>query len=215
MDSLSGQGGDDRFLTHGGDRINDQTSADVKLVMSNRTLTWTEREVMNVDVAFAELQDRTGSTRILKDTYCEGPLTFVKASTSEDWDGLNEVWWSPSASAWKRLIHVKDWAEGNSTADWFARGTAIHEIGHCWDSSLEGDYHPDGDDYWHDFKDLHRDSDGINDYVRPYGMESRMEDFCTCLEAAMGYITTAFPASPSSNLNAKVDVLDDFLDSFV
>ena len=91
---------------------------------------------------------------------------------------------------------------------------AIHEIGHCWDSSLEGDYHPDGDDYWSDFKDLHRDSDSHDDYVRRYGETNRKEDWCTCWEAAMGYQTREFPAAPSANLQAKLAVVDAFFAGF-
>ena len=114
-----------------------------------------------------------------------------------------------------RLIHIADWNENDNDENWSRRRTAIHEIGHNWDSGDEADHHPGGDGYWSDFRREHDRSDSADDYARSYGMENIKEDFATCLEAAMGYRTSGFPAVPSAVLNAKLDALDQFLDDFV
>jgi Ca2+-binding RTX toxin-like protein len=216
-DTLRGDAGDDRFLYRDHDTLSDRGDSDVRIKFVDGSDHWTDAEVAQVDQAFLELQDRTGTTRILKDTTCEGPLVFVKDDRDPDWSGLNETWWSPSHSAWKRRIHMGEWDESDDDANWWARATAIHEIGHNWDSYDEGDHFPDGDGYWHDFVDAHIDSTRSHndDWVRRYGEENRHEDWCTCWEATMGYRTGEFPDTPSAVLTQKLAIVDDFFARFV
>ena len=200
--------------------MNDRGSNDVRIRIGDGSSAWTDREIETIDQAFAELQEKTGSTRVLKDTTCSDALLFVKENAaSVDYAGLNQWWqtWDWAHAHWDnhRKIHIADWNENDADANWSRRRTAIHEIGHNWDSGDEADHHPGGDGYWADFRDAHDDSDSDDDYARSYGMTNIREDFATCLEAAMDYRTTGFPAAPSAVLNAKLAALDAFLGSFV
>ena len=217
-DRLRGEGGDDRFLTRTIlDGYEDLADNDVRIRFNSGSSDWTEREVQNIDQAFAELQARTGSTRVLKDTIADGPLTFVKESSAVDYAGLNEYWeewdWDDVHMDHNRLIHIADWNEANNSDNAAYRGVAIHEIAHNWDSSDEARHHPGGRTYWSDFQNFHDASHEHADYARAYGETNIREDFATCWEVAMGY--TARRADASAVLLAKLAAVDACLASFV
>jgi hypothetical protein len=213
-DYCHGGPGDDRFLTRPNDHRADQHSNDVRIRVSNGTSRWTDREVENIDQAFAELQERAGTTRILKDTNASGSLEFVKEAAGVGYAGMNEMWWDFWSFGWKRKIHIADWNEWVDNQNESRRRTVIHEIGHNWDSGSEADSHPHSDDYWDEFQQLHRASSHDNDFARLYGQTNVKEDWCTCLEVAMGYATAGFPDSPSTLLQDKLAVVNRFLATF-
>jgi hypothetical protein len=209
----TGGAGDDRFLDPGGDQLGARYSNDVLIRFRNGSSNWTDLEVENVDQAFAELQERAGTTRILKDTKYSDPLKFIKVDSSPSYSGLNTEhyvdYWIFGIDWTHREIRIRDWNEGSSSANEDARATVIHEIGHNWDSSLEARSHRSGSQYWRDFHDLHEASGNLNDFARAYGQTDAQEDWATCWEVAFGYTT---PGAPSALFNQKLAVVDTFFD---
>ena len=214
-DTLRGGADDDRYLTFFGDDPRDVEARDAEIFFENASGNWTDREILIVDDAFMQLQEAAGSTRILEDTTDDGPITFFKEAANAEIYGvdLDNTAWNDSYGRGCG-IHMRDWIESDEDVNWYRRADVIHEIGHNWDSYAEGDYHRAGDGYWHDFVDLHQDSDSNDDYVRSYGRESRFDDWCTCWEAYFGYRTSDYPATSSHVLQQKLDVVRRFFADF-
>ena len=156
-DTLRGDGGADRFLPRPRHALRSRQRRRADQVRRRLRLV-DQRGGRPGRPGLPRITGPAGTKRILEDTECEGPLVFVKDDRDPDWSGLNETWWSPSHSAWKRRIHMGEWDESDDDANRWARATAIHEIGHNWDAYDEGDHLPHGDGYWHDFVDAHIDS---------------------------------------------------------
>jgi len=131
---------------------------------------------------------------------------FRKEDSSVPWDGLNEMEgldYGPFGDTFHRVLHIADWDETSTTANSNARSTAIHEIGHNWNQN-------EGNPFWNDFVAQNRQSKADNDYARSYGKTNKYEDWATCWEAYFGYHTTEYPATPSSVLNQKLAIVDQF-----
>jgi hypothetical protein len=183
------------------DTISDLMASDARIQLADDGKAWTDRGVRNLDSALAELQNRTnGYTRILKDTKTSAPILFLEEANLGGYVGLN----NPPGSNGRRIIQVLQpdesrtgWAEG-------ARRTAIHEICHDWDETVEGNPYMAG------FTQLHNASSKADDYVRTYGMRNALEDWTTCCEVEMGYRTSGFPQTPSAILQQKLQVVDSF-----
>ena len=212
-DSLWGGGGNDRFLekvrytgplsrctVNTIDAISDLQAGNVRLQLADDEKVWTDAAVEIFDSAMAQLQARTnGNTRILKDTKTSLPILFLKEADGHGWEGLN----NDPAGIGHRVIELATLTGSNS---WEAMRTAIHEVCHDWDETIEGN------PYMAQFTSLDAASSQSNDYARPYGMTNVHEDWTTCCEAEMGYKATGFPQHPSSNLTQKLKLVDNFFD---
>lgn len=238
-DNLTGDEGDDRFLTH--ERIDwvlDLHDNDVRIDFFDEDrcggqdeLPWTEKEIAVVDEAFEDLYDMTGSTLILKDPNAgrdpgDYPLRFYKVQPNGDWVGLN------NPSAYGNEIYIIDWDEAVADENLYAMCTVAHEIGHNWDSNREARHHPMEDDwdYWDEFEELNDESEDISrddlraaldadstrstDYARPYGADNKRDDWCTCWEIALGYVGV-WKGTASDLLNDKLALVDRFFATFV
>ncbi len=150
VDTLVGGSGNDRLLIQGADKLEDVQSGDVRIIFKNGSSRWSEAEIQVVDRAFAELQDATGSTKVLKDTVNNFDLVFQKESSGFDAAGKNstqvvsEKYWDPWRFTWKtrhlwteRLIQIRDFNPNSSAGQAQAMDTVIHEIAHNWDSGAE------------------------------------------------------------------------------
>jgi hypothetical protein len=217
-DDLWGQSGDDRFLTRDNDRMRDKLSNDVKIRIWNGDAAWRSRQVAAVDEALAQLQERAGSTKILKDDCIDDPLTFVLEDEQCGYLGLNYVGWSLDEGYYRR-IYLQTWDENSSFGA--RKGTVIHEVAHNWDNDS---YFLGGTEYnplWSTFASLHSQSTVDEDYVRwlvngeeygmsgwiPYGMTDVREDWATCWQEAFGYVSTP---NGTELLQQKLALVDQF-----
>lgn len=202
-DHLYGGLGQDRFLTRDGDHVQDKDSFDVQIRFSDGSSTWTDREIEVVDQAFAQLQTRAGSTRILKDPASTHPLEFIKQKSLGRYAGFNSEW---EFLFWfDRDIEIADWNEYSDVDNWHARCTVIHEIAHNWDESAEQN------PYWSQFSTLNRASTSVEDFTRQYGMENAKEDWATCWEVCLGYYTHDTLTGDSRIFQSKIELVNAFL----
>ncbi|MBN1124693.1 MAG: hypothetical protein JXA82_06785 [Sedimentisphaerales bacterium] len=198
-DYLYGGLGQDRFLTRNGDHMQDKVSVDVQIRFSDGSSKWSDREIEVVDQAFAQLQKRAGSTRILDDPASTHALEFIKVKRNDEFDGRNSefefLFW------FDREIEIGDWNEYNDNANWDAHYTVIHEIAHNWDESAEQN------PYWSQFSKLNKESSSLDDFARKYGMKNPKEDWATCWEAYFG----CYSISEKSTLfQRKLELVDAF-----
>jgi len=217
---LDGGSGNDRLLYHGQTPGHPSGSPDAVIHFNDDELDWNNREIEEIDVAFAEMQAATGgATWILKDSFTTDPLLFQKiplvtSSTNVVTTGRNVSWWRPAE--WERVICIADWDETLAGSNQSMRGTVIHEMAHNWDGS------PDEDNiYWGAFNGLHYNStktpnyaatpNGTNspDFARDYGQTNAQEDWATVWELYFGYISG--PSSPSTRLQNKLDLVESFI----
>jgi Ca2+-binding RTX toxin-like protein len=206
-DYLTGGAGSDRFLTQTGDFIYDKDASDAQLMFvdgtSQYTLVprnWTDADVEKTDKALIKLHQQAGSALILKDTYTNIPVKMYIAESftlGSNVAGFN--WFNGS----ERQIHVR----GNLSNESFG-ATIVHEFGHNWDSSYEGNQG------WSAFDSLHQQSSTTNDYTRSYGQTNAKEDWATNWELFFGYYEWAAPSNPSWLLEQKQDAVEDFFANF-
>ena len=147
-DVLFGGNGSDRFLDLSGDDRRDFASNDALLEFRSGNASWTQREIEVIDEGFRKLHFRTGSTRVLKGTLDDSPLTFIKQQQSGNGGELgrnrlqNSFSFNPDtgqvlSQEFTRTIEIGDWNESNEAENELHVETVIHEIAHNWDSALE------------------------------------------------------------------------------
>ena len=116
---------------------------------------WTDLEIEVIDRGFDVLQQRTGNTRLLKDTFAEGPLTFYKHLDLDNAAALNLLDYDGNTESYFREIQFADWNEQSDFENDFFALTAVHEIAHNWDEAFQLDAAQEGlGDSWQDFLDL-------------------------------------------------------------
>jgi Ca2+-binding RTX toxin-like protein len=206
-DVLTGGDGSDRFLIHGTDTASDKGDLDAEVLFVDGageytavSAAWTDAMIEQVDLALTQMQARTGSALVLADTLSSEPIRLFLAESltiGGDTVGLNYF------SGYRREIYVRT----NLSDEVFA-ATIVHEFGHCWDSSHEGN------DAWNSFAALYSQSGNSADFVRSYGMDSAKEDWATNWEYYFGYYHWAAPANPSSLFLAKQTAIDEFFTNF-
>ena len=205
-DYLHGETGEDRFLTRGGDSVQDLRRGDVQVRFVDGSSRWTDREIAVVDQAFAELQARAGSTRILDDPASTHPLEFIKERNHGQYRGANSEW---EFLFWfDRDIRIVDWNEYSEDANREFRGVVIHEIAHNWDESAEQN------PFWSVFSSAHQRSDSDDDFAQsvaredtvPYGSTDPREDWATVWQVYFGYET----GGDSSLFREKLAIVDAF-----
>ncbi|MBO0698834.1 MAG: hypothetical protein J2P46_10600 [Zavarzinella sp.] len=130
-DRLSGGPGADRFLNRNGvDEAQDYAPDDARINFADGSVPWKEAEVRRIDEALGWLQWRTGDTRLLKQRDgTELTLRRVAAFPQGARYGAKNVGGG--------LI---EFANTAFSTEAFALRSAFHEIGHNWDSDLNG--HP-------------------------------------------------------------------------
>ncbi len=142
IDRLWGEAGDDRFLLQGSDRIQDRSAEDAAIEFINDSSQWSDKEIEVLDLGFAQLHDRTGNTRLLKDSIPTmaprnglpaGTLKFIKASKNSMGNALAWNWLRGS----DREIRFADWNETADSNNVLMQSIAIHEIAHNWDQESE------------------------------------------------------------------------------
>ena len=145
---LRGGSGADRFLIVGSDRAADLTGGDVLIPFTNGSSSWNDNELFVIDEGLRQLHFRTGATVVFKDNLATEPVPFVKVakgSLGNNIDGENALSWNASwlpdgtiiSKTYSREIKIADWNESVTAENEVAALTAIHEIGHSWDSSTE------------------------------------------------------------------------------
>ena len=203
--TMVGGSGRDRLLYHGyNPPFQNKNTEDVGIKFDNDDSSWTEKEIEVMDQAFAELQERVGGhTWILKDSFSDNALLFIKSGNHNSWAGLNRYWHS-IFNGYHRRIFMADWNEFSSGANMGAMRTAIHEIAHNWDGT-----HGEPNPYWSSFQSLSDRSRNDNDFARAYGRTNALEDWATIWEVAVG--GAARPARPSALFNQKLSLVNQFL----
>lgn len=206
-DALSGGEGSDRFLIHGTDTVDDKDDMDAELRFVDEAgeytvtpVAWTDAIIEKFDLTLAQLQTAAGSARILADTLSSDPISLYLAESitfGPTTSGLNYF------DGYRREIYVKSELSDESLA-----ATIVHEFGHCWDSTHEGN------NAWNSFQALYDQSSSDADYARDYGQGNAQEDWATNWEYYFGYYRWAAPANPSTLFFAKQAAVDDFFTSF-
>lgn len=139
LDRLQGDAGADRFLSWGQPVLLDFSSSDGQLKFVNRTGSWSEIEIKVLDEGLHSLHVRVGTARILRDSLDTDPVIYSK------WNSLGGALSSNSlkktvtqgVTRYDRELKFADWNELSESANSLLRYTAIHEIGHSWDSVEE------------------------------------------------------------------------------
>jgi Ca2+-binding RTX toxin-like protein len=206
-DTLQGGAGSDRLLTQSGDSINDfeWADAEVRFIDGTSPYTsqprdWTDADIERTDLALATLHHTAGSARVLRDSYSGDPVDVYFADSftlGANVAGFN--WFT----GYERQIHIRSGMSNESFG-----ATVVHEFGHCWDSSEEGNW------LWTSFDPLYDGSASSDDFSRSYGQTNSKEDWATNWELFFGYYEWAAPASPSSLLQAKQAAVRDFFAGF-
>lgn len=207
-DVLSGGDGSDRFLIHGTDTAEDKGDQDAELHFADGAgeytqtpATWTDAIIEKLDGTLAQMQQAAGSALVLADTLSSTPITLYFAE-SITWgattSGLNNF------DGYRRQIYVK-----SALSDEAFAATIVHEFGHCWDSTSEGN------GAWNSFQTLYTQSTVDADYARDYGQGNAQEDWTTNWEYYFGYYHWAAPAEPSSLFLSKQAAVADFFANFV
>lgn len=206
-DALTGGAGSDRFLIHGTDTADDKDDLDAELQFTDGAGTytataasWTDAIIERFDLTLGQMQRTAGSALVLADTLSSDPISLylVESLTlGGDTVGLNYF------DGYRREIYFK-----NSLSDETLAATIVHEFGHCWDSTHEGN------DAWSSFQTLYGQSTGDADFTRDYGKNNAQEDWATNWEYFFGYYRWAAPAIPSSLFLAKQAAVDDFFTDF-
>ncbi len=147
VDYLSGNAGNDRFLTLDGDVVNDQEAVDAILVFVNVDSNWNDTELEVADSAFSRLFSATGNTRLLQESLNTKPLTFYKYASLGGSAGLNQLGWTSQTTCnasgcttvydYTRQIRIVEWDDSSSWYNDQFIDVVVHEIGHNWDSELE------------------------------------------------------------------------------
>jgi hypothetical protein len=249
VDRLWGDAGRDRFLVQDGDLALDVSGADARLVFDNQSSAWSDAEIEVLDGAFARLHLRTANTALLKETLNSDPLLFVKVKTlaggaisqnqltthtSNSYDPKTGQW--TTKVTYTRTIYFANWDETDDFVNGYMASTAIHEIGHNWDSALEiqSALNPNSA-LWSQFVDLSgwRESapsnpSGYNlsldgqwwylegsQFAEYYGRTNPREDWSTVWEL---YFEAGGPAgapSGQANLKAKLNKVDDLFQALM
>ncbi len=231
IDQLVGGLGADRFLEYSAtDDIRDLTKNDAKVIFERVTSNWTDKEIKVVDAGLQKLHRRTKNTVLLKNPLATGELTFYKYKTlGEGVVGENfQRIIGSEPPVFEREIRLAEWNENDEDLNHFITSSAIHEIGHSWDSTEEiVAIAPRGSSIIPNFLTLSswRDTDPNNSqftqsgdgnwwyltsssFARGYGRTNPFEDFSSVWEYYFDNGTT----SSDSNLNAKLDQVDNFFD---
>lgn len=106
------------------DLIQNVKPEDAVLMFVNDDVIWSEKEILEVDGAFARLHDKTNNTILLENPDAvDEPLQFHRAAVSEhDFAGMNNG----------DAIFMYNTAFGGGT-NWL-HCVVVHEFGHFWDS---------------------------------------------------------------------------------
>jgi Ca2+-binding RTX toxin-like protein len=174
---------------------------------------WTEKEVINVDVALNNLHHHAANARLLK-TASQGRVTLQRVGAQLTNLGNTIDGWNSNGE-----IAVTDTSFGSDQALW---QTVYHEFGHNWDR-------PDENAYAQDFRNLsgwvesdaqpsknHLATKATDDkwwYVNPdqfardYGKSNPLEDYATTWET---YFMNRYHGTTMGNkiVQAKLDNLD-------
>lgn len=147
VDYLSGNSGNDRFLTLDGDVVYDHQPVDARLVFVNVSHSWNDTELEVADLAFARLFAATGNTRLLQESLNSKPLTFYKYASLGGAAGINQLSWTSQTTCningcttvydYTREIRIVEWDDNSSWYNDQFIDVIVHEIGHNWDSELE------------------------------------------------------------------------------
>ena len=206
-DYLTGGVGSDRFLTQSGDSIHDQDATDAQLMFVDGTTrytqtprNWTDADVEKTDKALIKLHEAAGSALIFKDTYTNIPVKMYIADAFNLGPNVAGFNWFNGA---ERQIHVR----GNLSSESFG-ATIVHEFGHNWDSSAEGN------EDWNAFELLEEQSSTSDDFARTYGQTNAKEDWATNWELHFGYYEWVAPENPSQLLQQKQAAVQDFFAGF-
>lgn len=234
-DQLFGSAGADRILVQTGDVVGDLAAEDAEIRFFNRTGSWNDAEILVMDQGLGRLHAVNANTRLLEDSLPTGPLSFYKYDTLGGASGVNwlqtttsSVWQNGqwiTTYTWVREIRIAEWNESQSWMNDFMAQTAVHEVGHNWDSELErSNAYGSLTGTWQTFLNLSgwtdsnpnnpaytQSSDGDWWYLTgsafydSYGRTNPYEDFATTWEL---YFDPAASTSDEALMAAKLATLD-------
>lgn len=231
-DTMVGNAGNDRFLHQANDVVYDRAAGDALIEFEDYSDQWMDLEIEVIDRGFNALYLATGNNALLFDTLSNDDLRFLKYDNLNGSAGINYLstttsWYYENGQQifsyqYDREIRIADWDE---LSEWYNdqfMKTAIHEIGHNWDSELElGSVSLVLEDSWNSFlaasgwTDVNPNSSSYtlsNDgqwwylntasFAENYGKSSPYEDLATMWE----YWFTTDPADYDPSLLSKLDV---------
>ena len=231
-DTMLGNAGNDRFLHQTNDVVYDRGLGDVLIEFEDFSDSWTDLEIEVIDRGFNKLYLATGNNALLFDTLSNEDLRFLKYDDLGGSSGINYLhtttsWYYENGEQiftydYDREIHIADWDESSQWYNDQFTMTAIHEIGHNWDSNLELEsVGPFLDGAWESFlaasgwTDVDPNSSSYtlsNDgqwwylnnasFAEEYGKSNPYEDLATMWE----YFFATDPANYDPNLQSKLDV---------
>ena len=239
-DTLRGGSGEDRLLlqTDEHDQVSDKTSADAVLRFSNGPAgvvcgeqlaagRWTDAEIELIDKALAAIQERSGSTDLLKKSngseiefvrYGEqlsvtnlriggcnsgGRIGLVDATFSHGDSWVQQVVFHEIAHNWDR--ENPNWNQFLALTAWESiAGAGSAEVA---DRTASGELSVSRDGKWA------YDSGADNTFARTYGTTNPYEDFATTFAASfMDYLGLSYrDGGARGAIDAKLDFVDRFV----
>ncbi|MEO6436823.1 MAG: hypothetical protein ABIP55_13825 [Tepidisphaeraceae bacterium] len=196
-DTLNGNAGADRYLQWNGDAIEGRASEDAVVAFADGSngVRWTPDEIIDIDAGLRWLVQRTGNTRLLKQSNGNDVRIRRAASLGQDVLANNEG---------GGRINMADLAFDSGDA----AATIVHELGHNYDETTENAT-------IEQFRGISRWSEQFNrwsysgsaGFASEYGKTNPMEDFATSLEVYFSQTRAA------SLWQSKWNYIDGFLNS--
>jgi hypothetical protein len=232
-DQISGNDGSDRFMIWAGDVMLDRQVTEAQIEFRNETSNWNETEIEIIDRGLQWLQDQAQTALVIRDSLDTDPVIYSKWADLGGAVGINYLttyYHSQTGYTYDREIQFLEWNENSSYQNEQAILTAIHEVGHSWDSVLEIENVLSGHGpIWTNFlaESMWTDSnphssqflssyDGQWWYIQDavfaydYGRTNPYEDWATIFEAAYD----AESAAPVPGLAAKLAIFNQLMSAF-
>lgn len=235
-DTIIGNAGSDRFMIWDGDIMSDRGTDEAQLEFVNETADWTEAEIQIVDEGLHQLMEAAETSLIIRDSLDEDPVPYSKWASLGGAAGINSLttYWSFSNGVetytYDREIQFAEFDENDLWESYQATMTAIHEVGHSWDSVAEIENVLAGEGHiWTDFMAVSQWTDvdpgsssfsvsndgqwwydSSSEFAYNYGRTNPYEDWATIFEAKFD----PYFASEQERLADKLFYFDQLMAAF-
>ncbi|HMP80127.1 MAG TPA: calcium-binding protein, partial [Pirellulaceae bacterium] len=137
VSTLTGGGGNDRFLVFENDVITDVQDIDAVLLFRNTNSNWTNGQMKVIDDGLKLLHEHLGNTRLLKDSLSTAPIVFEKRNTLPvagiSRNQLNVLF----DGSFERVIQFSNWDDNQAAANKVRVNYTVMGIAHNWNSTQE------------------------------------------------------------------------------
>lgn len=216
---LVGGTGKNRFLVAetATNQLSNFKSSDAQINFRNGNRAWSNAEIFAVDGGLHDLHMRAGNTRILKATFTNRPLVFIKDLAVDSirygfnsLETIQENVIDPITGQitvqtyQEHQIRLPEWNELDATSNLVVRAEVAHEIGHIWasDASMAA-AHPPLNGVFSRFSNV----SGWTNVEPPQGV---IADYYKSQDNQWWYFRTATFTESNANYNPAADFAASF-----